>query len=103
MLPSPHWWTSINDGESPPAARVAAARELLDRAHGRPSASMKLPMPAGTLAEQGQAALNAAASGKLPLGHLNSLMTALAQQAKLVEVSELDERLEAIEAALKVQ
>lgn len=86
------------DTAAPPAARVSAAKEILDRAHGRPSAVAEgIKLPAGDATKRGEAAIKAAMAGELPLDHLTALMNALAQQAKLVEQSELTERLEAIE------
>lgn len=93
----------MGDTTVPPAARVSAARELLDRAHGRPSQSMSMPVPAGTLAEQGQALIAAAVSGQLPLDHLNSVMAALTQQVRIIEQTELIQRLEVIESWLQKQ
>lgn len=90
------------DQQAPHAARVAACRELLDRAHGRPSTCVASPVPTnGTLAEQGEATIRAALDGSLPLEHLNLLMGALANQAKLVEQSEIVERLEAVKQWLQ--
>lgn len=89
------------DQSAPHAARVAACKELLDRAHGRPSATTVIKLPDGTPTEQGAAAINAAAAGDLPLDHLAILMGAIAVQAKLVEQTEITERLEAVERWLQ--
>ena len=89
------------DPLAPPAAKVSAAKELLDRAHGRPSASAEIKTKRGaSLAEMGERILAAATSGALPLDHAGQLMGALQAQAKLVEQSELLQRLEAIETIL---
>ena len=90
------------DQTAPHASRIAAARELLDRAHGKPSAAVLIKLPAGaSLAEKGEAAIAAAAAGNLPLDHLATLMNALQAQAKLTEVSEIQERLEVLETLIK--
>lgn len=91
------------DTMAPHAARVAACRELLDRAHGRPSATAEIKLPAGSPAEQAQAVIKAATTGNLSLDHLTALMSALSAQAKLVEQSELTQRMEAIERWLQEQ
>lgn len=89
------------DQVAPPAARVAAAKELLDRAHGRPSQSANITLKRGaSLAEMGEKVISGAATGKLPLDHASQLMNALQAQAKLLETSELIERLEAMESML---
>ena len=89
------------DPMAPHASKIAAAKELLDRAHGRPSASAEIKSVRGeSLAEMGERILAAATSGTLPLDHLQQLMGALQAQAKLVEQSELVARLEAIESLI---
>ena len=93
--------TIMIDPMAPHASKIAAARELLDRAHGRPSASAEIKSVRGeSLAEMGERILAAATSGTLPLDHLQQLMGALQAQAKLVEQSELVARLEAIESLI---
>jgi hypothetical protein len=87
------------DQMAPPAARVSAAKELLDRAHGKSSASANITLPAGGMADQGKAMIEAAASGQLPLDHLSVLMGALSAQARIVETGELVKRMDALEAA----
>ena len=82
------------DPAAPHASRVMACRELLDRAHGRPSASAEIKLPAGSPAEQAQAVIKAGATGKLPLDHMTALVTALSAQAKLIEQAEITQRLE---------
>ena len=42
----------MDDITAPPASRVAAAKELLDRAHGRPSASVSISLPDTGIADQ---------------------------------------------------
>lgn len=91
----------MDDIASPPAARVAAAKELLDRAHGKSSASANITLPAGGMADQGKAMIEAAASGQLPLDHLGVLMGALSAQARIVETGELVKRMDMLEAAQK--
>lgn len=90
------------DANAPHAARVAACRELLDRAHGRPSATVEQPIKtADTLAGQGEQVLADMMTGKLPIEQAGQLMAALSAQAKLIEVSDITERLEALEKWLE--
>jgi hypothetical protein len=90
------------DPMAPHASKVAAARELLDRGHGRPAASATLKVGKhDTLADMGQKVIAAATEGTLPLDHANTLMSAIAAQAKLVEQSELVARLESLEAMIQ--
>lgn len=83
------------------AGDTAAARLLLERALApvKP-AEQPIPfeLPAGTLTEQGDAVLRAAATGDLSPGQAAQLMTALAAQAKLTETDELAARIAALEA-----
>jgi len=91
----------MNDSMSPHAARIAAARELLDRAHGRPSATTSVTVnPGATLAEIGNTILRAATGGGLPLDHAGQLMQAVGLQARIVEQSEVIQRLEALESLM---
>lgn len=85
------------DDQQPPQARVAAIKELLLRAHGQPSARIETQLPSGTPAEQGQAAIQAALSGSLPIEQLNGIMSALAAQSRIIEQDELNARIETIE------
>lgn len=50
-----------------------------------------------TLAEQGAAVVNAALSGTIPPDIGAQLITALSNQAKIVEIDELVKRVEALE------
>jgi type IV pilus biogenesis protein CpaD/CtpE len=86
------------DDRQATAARVAAIRELLDRAHGRPTARIEAQLPAGSPAEVGHAAIQAALSGHLPIEQLQAVMGAISQQARIVESAELLTRLEYIES-----
>lgn len=91
----------IRDLTAPHASRVAAARELLDRAHGRPSATATVAVKQGaTLAEMGEHILHAATGGGLPLDHAAQLMQAVGLQARIVGQTELLRRLETVEALL---
>jgi len=93
--------TTMRDSTAPHAARIAAARELLDRAHGRPSATATVTVRRdATLAEMGDTILHAATDGELPLDHAGQLMQAVGLQARIVEQSEVIERLEALESLL---
>lgn len=78
-----------------------AARLLLERVIAPLKAaeeSAAVPLPAGTLAEQGRALLSAAAAGELAPGQAAALLGALGTLARVVEVDELTRRVEALEA-----
>lgn len=87
--------------EAAKAGDVQAARLLLERVIAPLRAieeAATVPMPAGTLAEQGRALLAAAAAGDLPPGQAAALLGALGTLARVVEVDELTRRVEALEA-----
>lgn len=88
----------MQTGESG-AARVSAANALLDRGYGRPvqGAPVVLDHVRGTLTERGDAILNAMAQGRLTPSETANLLSALASQAKLTEVDELERRIAALE------
>jgi hypothetical protein len=58
-----------------------------------------LPSFTGTLTERGDAILNAMAQGQLTASEASSVLSALASQAKLNEIDELERRIAALEAA----
>lgn len=87
--------------EAAKAGDVQAARLLLERVIAPLKAieeSATVPLPAGTLAEQGRALLGAAAAGELAPGQAAALLGALGTLARVVEVDELTRRVEALEA-----
>jgi hypothetical protein len=51
----------------------------------------------GSLAEQGNEIIKATMSGKIPPDIGSQLITALANQAKVIEIDELTKRIEALE------
>ncbi len=78
---------------------VQAAKVLLDRICPalKPQA-MAISLPVnGTLAEQGGEIIKATMTGQIPPDIGSQLITALAHQAKIVEVDELTRRIEALE------
>ncbi len=82
---------------------VAAAKCLLDRVCPtlKPQAiPIALPVN-GSLAEQGGEVIRATLAGQIPADIGSQLITALAAQAKIVEVTELSQRLEALEHAVE--
>lgn len=91
------------DDQQQAQARIAAIKELLLRAHGQPSARIEAQLPAGTPAEQGQAAITSALAGNLPVEQLSAVMGALAAQARIIEQDELINRLETVELWLQRQ
>lgn len=62
---------------------------------------IELPAMTGTLADSGQAVLSAVAEGRISPEEAGALMTALASQARIVEVTEIEKRLAALEEAAK--
>lgn len=78
---------------------TAAAKILLDRCCPalKPQAmTINLPVN-GTLAEQGDEIIRATLSGRIPPDVGAQLITALANQGKLIEIQELTERIEKLE------
>lgn len=83
------------------AGDVQAARLLLERAIPalRPeSLPAPLPLPAGGLADTGAAVLAAVSEGRLGVHEAAALLGAIGQHARAVEVHELVQRIEALEA-----
>lgn len=79
---------------------VAAAKVLLDRCCPalKPQA-MPICLPVnGTLAEQGGEVIRATLAGQIPPDIGSQLITALANQSKIIEIDELTQRIEALEA-----
>jgi hypothetical protein len=85
------------------AGDIAAAKTILERVLP-PLKAIESPAhladPSGTLSEQGQEILRAMAAGSLAPGQAAQLLSAIAAQAKIVEVDEFGRRLEAIEKRL---
>jgi hypothetical protein len=78
---------------------TAAAKILLDRCVPalKPQA-MAISLPVnGTLAEQGGEIIRATLSGHIPPDIGAQLITALANQSKIIEIDELTQRIEALE------
>ena len=84
------------------AGDTGAARLLLERCLPalRPvevAAPLEMPPAAEGLAAQGRAVLAAAAAGRLAPGQAAALLTGLAALARLVETTELEARISALE------
>lgn len=82
------------------AGDVQAAKVLLDRVCPtlKPQA-MPINVPVnGTLSEQGGEIIRATLAGKIPPDMGSQLITALAAQAKIIEIDELARRIEALES-----
>ncbi len=78
---------------------VAAAKVLLDRVCPalKPQA-MPISLPVnGTLAEQGGEIIKATMAGQIPPDIGSQLITALANQSRIVEIDELTKRIEILE------
>ena len=60
-------------------------------------------LPGTSLAERAESLASAAMTGNIPPSTASELMGVLTQQARIVEISELTERLERIENALKLE
>jgi len=79
---------------------VSAAKVLLDRVCPtlKPQA-MPINVPVnGTLSEQGGEIIRATMAGKIPPDIGSQLITALANQAKIIEIDDLTRRIEALES-----
>jgi hypothetical protein len=77
-------------------AAKAAAPYIHPRLANRDN-PVKLGKLAGSLADQGSAVLTALADGKLAPSEAGSVMGAIAAQARVVEVDELEKRVKALE------
>jgi Family of unknown function (DUF5681) len=80
---------------------IGAARLLLERTIAPLKASEEaapLAMPEGTLADQAHAVVQAAADGNLAPGQAAQMVAALGGVARIVETTEILERLTALEA-----
>ncbi len=78
---------------------VQAAKVLLDRICPalKPQA-MPISLPTnGTLSEQGNEIIKATMAGQIPPDVGSQLITALANQAKIIEIDELTKRIEVLE------
>jgi len=78
---------------------IQAAKILLDKVcpNLRPQAlPISLPVN-GSLTEQGNEIIRAALSGQIPPDIGSQLITALANQSKIIEIDELSKRVEALE------
>jgi hypothetical protein len=85
--------------DSAKAGDVSAAKVLLDRVCPvlKPQA-MPISLPVnGSLSEQGGEVIRATMSGQIPPDIGSQLITALANQARIIEVNELQRRIEALE------
>jgi len=85
---------------------MSAAKLLIDRVIPtiRPVEQPRVTLPAGkTLTERGEAVLNAMQAGEIAPGEAQAAIGALAAQARLVEVAEIEKRLSELEAKLDEQ
>lgn len=86
--------------EQAKAGDVGAAKLLLERAVPalRPESNPQaLPLPDGTLTEQGRAVVAAVAAGQLGTHEAGALLSGIGTLARVVEVDELLRRVEALE------
>ncbi|OTP72375.1 DUF5681 domain-containing protein [Caballeronia sordidicola] len=84
------------------AGDMLAVRMLLDRALPTLRSeenAVTVALPTGTMVEQGDAIMRAAAAGEITPAQASALTGALASLARIKEVSELEERIAALEAA----
>jgi hypothetical protein len=84
------------------AGDMQAARLLLDRALPPLRAedgTVKIDLPADSLSAQGEAIIRAAARGQITPAQASAMTTALTGLARIKEISELEERIAALEAA----
>ena len=91
--------------EQAKAGDIQAAKTLLDRvlpALKPESQAIHLPelVAAGTMAEKARAAIDAAGAGAVSPSAASDLVSAIAGLAKIIETTELQKRLEALELLL---
>ena len=85
---------------------MSAAKLLVDRVIPtiRPVEQPRVTLPAGgSLVERGEAVLSAMLEGKIAPGEAQAALSALAAQARLVEVAEIEKRLAMLEERLDEQ
>ncbi|HEX2752344.1 MAG TPA: DUF5681 domain-containing protein [Alphaproteobacteria bacterium] len=83
---------------------TAALRICLDRISPAPRSAAQcidMDLPSGTLTEIARAFVTAAAAGKIPPDIAAQLVSAVASVAKVEEMENVKERLEALERAIK--
>lgn len=81
--------------------RLAAALAILERAHGKPGERLTEPVelaPDATLADQGRAVMSAACRGDITPTQAAALLGCLSNLARLVELTDLEARIQALEA-----
>ncbi|WP_310460679.1 DUF5681 domain-containing protein [Sphaerotilus sp.] len=80
--------------------KLAAALAILERAHGKPGERLAEPIelaPDATLADQGRAVMQAACRGDLTPTQAGALLGCLSSLARLVELTDLEARIAALE------
>lgn len=80
--------------------KLAAALAILERAHGKPGERLTEPVelaPDASLADQGRAVMAAACRGDLTPTQAGALLGCLSNLARLVELTDLQKRIEALE------
>ncbi len=88
--------------ESARGGDMQSIRILLERALPplrAEDSKVAFALPEGTLADQGEAIIRAAASGELSPTQANAMTAALGALARIVETTELEARIKALEAA----
>ena len=81
--------------------RLSAALAILERAHGKPGERLTEPVelaPDATLADQGRAVMAAACRGDITPTQAGALLSCLGNLARLVELTDLEARIAALEA-----
>lgn len=94
----------LMNGAETERTKLAAALAILERAHGKPGERLTEPVelaPDATLADQGRAVMAAACRGDITPTQAGALLGCLGNLAKLVELTDLQKRLEAIEVQLR--
>ena len=96
------WEAYQKDKRNPLAARAAtdAANAAAPYIHARQSpldAPIRIGPLAGSLSDQGKTVLAAVSNGSITPSQAATLMQAIASHARIVEVSELEQRIKALE------
>jgi hypothetical protein len=95
-----HVVADLMTGSDNDRTKLAAALALIERAHGKPGERLADPItlaPGATLAEQGAAVMQAACRGDITPGQASALLGCLGNLARLREVTELEQRITALE------
>jgi len=91
----------MNDAQAPAAARISAAKELVERSFGKPGsyAALELKTPLSELSPKEAIGIisDSAATGTISIEEGQRLVAMIEARIKAIELDELEQRLSALE------